>query len=100
MSPELGQQMTRIGAVAAVGYVKRGHAIEMLIDRLIHLVAQDATDRVAAESATIAPFQPLRLHALHQFESPRYAADRHRLWHGGALSCGPQQSAEDLLSPP
>jgi hypothetical protein len=97
----LGQQMTRIGAAAAVGYVKRGHAIEMLIDRLIHLPAQDGADPVTAESAiTIAPFQPLRLHALHQLESPRQAAKRHRLRRWGALCCGPQQSAEYPLSPP
>ena len=52
---ELGQQMTRIGAVAAVGGIKRGHAIEILIDRLVHLAAQDGADRLAAES--MCPFK-------------------------------------------
>jgi hypothetical protein len=51
---ELGQQTTPVGAVAAVGCVKRVHVIEMLIDRLI----------------PIAPFQPLCLHALHQLGEP------------------------------
>ena len=40
--PELGQQMTRVGTVAAIGLVARGHPIEMLIDRPRHLTLQDA----------------------------------------------------------
>ena len=47
--------MTRIGAVAAVGGIKRGHAIEILIDRLVHLAAQDGADRLAAKS--MCPFK-------------------------------------------
>jgi hypothetical protein len=42
--------MPPIGTIAAVGLVKRRHAIEMLVDGMPHLAAQNAGKRIPAES--------------------------------------------------
>jgi radical SAM superfamily enzyme len=69
---QLGQQMPSVRAVAPVGHVKRGHAIEVIVDRLVHLPGENSGDRLAAKTAvTFAPFQTLRLHALHQLKCSR-----------------------------
>jgi hypothetical protein len=69
---QLAQQMTRVGAVAPVSLVERRHPLQVLIDRLVHLAAHKLGDRVPPERPiALAPFQPLRLHALHQLECSR-----------------------------
>ncbi len=69
---KLGQQMARVGAVAPVGFVEHRHPVEMLVDRSLHLAAHNAGNRLPTKRPiTLAPFQPLRLHALHQLEGPR-----------------------------
>ena len=67
---EFRQDMARVRAVAPIGPIERGHPVEMLVDGPIHLAAQHIGDRLAAERPiAFAPFQPVRLHALHQFEA-------------------------------
>ena len=69
---KFGQQMASIRAIAPVGLVERGHLIEMTVDRLRHLALQDRRDRLPAETpVALAPFQPLRLHRLHELKCSR-----------------------------
>jgi hypothetical protein len=56
----------------AVGLIERGHPSQMLIDRLRDLTLQDRCNRSPAETpVAVAPFQPLRLHRLHELKGPR-----------------------------
>ena len=67
--PELGQQVAAIGAVAPVGLAELGHALEVVVDQLVHAAAQQRRDRVAGALAiVIAPFHAFRLHGLHHRE--------------------------------
>jgi hypothetical protein len=64
--------MPPVRAVAPVGLIERSHPIEMLVDRLPHLPRKDRGHGATAETAVpLAPLQSLRLHALHEIESPR-----------------------------
>jgi hypothetical protein len=64
--------MPLVATIAAVRLIERGHPIEMLIDRLPHLALQDRRDRRPAKPpVALAPFQPLRLHGLHELKCPR-----------------------------
>jgi hypothetical protein len=47
----LDQQMPPIRAVTSVGLVEFGHAVEMLVDRLLHLPSQDLGQRPLRTSA-------------------------------------------------
>jgi hypothetical protein len=45
---------------------KLGHALEVLVDQLVHPAAQERRDRVAGALAIVlAPFDPFGLHGLH-----------------------------------
>jgi hypothetical protein len=62
---ELGQQPAVIAAVAAVGLAKLRHALEVLVDQLLHPTFEQLGQRVAGTGAIIlAPFHAFGLHRL------------------------------------
>jgi hypothetical protein len=63
---ELGQQVAAIAAVAPVRFAELGHALEVLVDQLVHPAAQQLGDRVAgALPIVLGPFDTFGLHGLH-----------------------------------
>jgi hypothetical protein len=63
---ELGQQMAVIAAVASISPAKLGHALEVVVDQLVHPAAQQLRNRLArALAIVLAPFNVLCLHGLH-----------------------------------
>jgi hypothetical protein len=63
---ELGEQPTRVAAVAPVGLAELGHALEVLIDQLVHAAAQQLGDRLTGPlPIVLAPFDAVGLHGLH-----------------------------------
>ena len=63
---ELGEQPTRVAAVAPVGMAELGHALEVLVDQLVHAAAQQLCDRLTgALPIVLAPFDALGLDGLH-----------------------------------
>src|SRR5919106_1005797 len=66
---ELGEQVTAIAAVAAISLAQLGHALEVVVDQLVHPAAQQLRDRVPGALAIVrAPFDPFGLHGLHHPE--------------------------------
>jgi hypothetical protein len=69
---ELGQQVTAIAAVAAIGLAKLGHELKMLVDRLVHPTFQQLSERLPGTGAIIlAPFHALCLHGLQHLKGNR-----------------------------
>jgi hypothetical protein len=66
---ELGQQPAAIAAVAAIGPAKLGHALEVLVEQLVHAAFEQLGERVPGGGPVIlAPFRALGLHRLHHRE--------------------------------
>jgi hypothetical protein len=62
---KLGQQPARVAAVAAVGLAELGHALEVLVDQLVHPAFEQLRKRLAGRLAVVlAPFDILGLHGL------------------------------------
>jgi hypothetical protein len=63
---ELGEQPARVAAVATVGLDELRHALEVLVDQLVHPALEQLGERLAGGGSIIlAPFDVLRLHGLH-----------------------------------
>ena len=66
---ELGQQPAAIAAVAAIALAELGHALEVLVDQLVHPAFEDLGERLAGGGPIIlAPLDLLGLHGLHHRE--------------------------------
>jgi hypothetical protein len=50
---DLGQQATPVAAIAPIGPGELGHALEVLVDQLVHAAAQQRRDRIAGGAAII-----------------------------------------------
>jgi hypothetical protein len=57
---ELREQVAAIAAVAAIGLADLGHALEVLVEQLVHPAAQQRRGRAAGAQAIVraAPLQP------------------------------------------
>jgi hypothetical protein len=63
---ELGQQVAVIAAVATIGLAKLGHALELLVDQLVHPAFEQLGERLLGSAAIVlAPFEVFGLHGLH-----------------------------------
>jgi hypothetical protein len=63
---ELGEQPARVAAVAPVGLAERGHALEVLVDHLVHPSTQQLCDSLTgALPIVLTPFDAFGLHGLH-----------------------------------
>jgi hypothetical protein len=63
---ELGQQPARGAAVAAIGLAELGHALEVLLDQLVHPAFKQLGERLLGSAAIVlAPFEAFGLHGLH-----------------------------------
>jgi hypothetical protein len=61
-----------IAAVAPVGLAELGHALEVLIDQLVHAAFEQPGERVAGTGAIVlAPFHAIGLHGLHHGKGNR-----------------------------
>jgi hypothetical protein len=66
---ELGQQPAAIAAVAAIGLAKLGHALEVLVDQLVHPAFKQLGERLPGSAAIVlAPFEAFHLHSLHHLK--------------------------------
>jgi hypothetical protein len=51
-----GEQVTAIAAVAPIGLAELGHALEMLIDQLVHPAFEQLGERLPGSAAIVSPY--------------------------------------------
>jgi hypothetical protein len=81
---ELGEQPAAIAAGAAVGLAEFRHALEVLVDQLVHAAFEQLGERIAGALAIVlAPFEAFSLHGLHHAKRCWSTLDRRGLRHRG-----------------